>query len=433
MTKSEQLWERAVKTLPGGVNSPVRSYGGVGGHPRFIQKAKGAEIFDVDGNRYIDFIGSWGPMLLGHNHPDIRSAVERAVKNGLSFGACTEIEVEMAELLCQLVPSIELVRMVNSGTEAVMSAIRVARGFTGRDKIVKFAGCYHGHSDSMLVKAGSGALTGGVPDSAGVPAGCAKDTLTARYNDIESVKTLFDQFGPGIAAVIVEPVAANMGVVPPEPEFLHQLRMLCTLHGALLIFDEVITGFRLGLDGAQGYYGVTPDLTTFGKIIGAGMPVGAYGGKKEIMEQVAPVGPVYQAGTLSGNPVAMAAGITQLRLLRDHPEVYIHLRELGDYFRAGIREIAKNRHVDCTVTGVGSLSCVFFTPGPVTDYDSAKQSNTAQFARYFGEMLERGIHLAPSQFEAIFFSAAHEKRHINQLLEAADATLAILHREEQGG
>lgn len=431
MTKSEQLFERAVAKMPGGVNSPVRSYGAVGGHPRFIQKAKGAEIFDVDGNRYLDFIGSWGPMLLGHNHPDVRSAVEKAVKNGLSFGACTEIEVEMAELICDLVPSIDMVRMVNSGTEAVMSAVRAARGYTGRNKILKFAGCYHGHSDAMLVKAGSGVMTAGVPDSAGVPQGCAQDTLTARYNDINSVITLFDQFPEEIAAVIIEPVAANMGVVVPAPDFLQQLRALCTERGALLIFDEVITGFRLQLDGAQGYYGVTPDLTTFGKVIGAGMPVGAYGGRKDIMEQVAPVGPVYQAGTLSGNPVAMAAGVTQLRLLQKHPEVYTYLDQLGDYYRSSMREIAKNRHVDCIVTGVGSLSCLFFTAIPVTDYDSAKTSDTEKFGRYFAEMLAHGMHLAPSQFEAIFFSAAHEKRHINQLLEAADAVFAILHKEEQ--
>ncbi len=430
MTKSEAFFQRAVERMPGGVNSPVRSCGAVGGHPLFIQKAKGAEIFDADGNRYVDFVGSWGPMLLGHNHPDVRSAVEKAVKNGLSFGACTELEVEMAELICALVPSVDMVRMVNSGTEAVMSAVRTARGYTGRDKIVKFAGCYHGHSDAMLVKAGSGALTAGVPDSAGVPAGCAQDTLIARYNDLDSVAALFAQFPEEIAAVIVEPVAANMGVVTPAPGFLQQLRALCTQYGALLIFDEVITGFRLGLAGAQGYYGVAPDLTAFGKVIGAGMPVGAYGGRREIMEQVAPAGPVYQAGTLSGNPVAMAAGLCQLRLLQKHPEVYTYLNQLGDYFRTSLRELGRNRHVDCTVTGVGSLSCVFFTDGPVTDYDSARASDTAKFKRYYEEMLARGMYLAPSQFEAVFFSAAHEKRHINQLLEAADGVLAILHKEE---
>jgi glutamate-1-semialdehyde 2,1-aminomutase len=431
MTKSEQLFQRAVQVMPGGVNSPVRSYSAVGGNPRFIQKAKGAEIVDADGSRYLDFIGSWGPMLLGHNHPDIRSAVDKAVKNGLSFGACTELEVEMAELICQMVPSIEMVRMVNSGTEAVMSALRVARGFTGRDKIIKFEGCYHGHCDSMLVKAGSGVMTAGVPGSAGVPEGCAKDTLTARYNDIDSVKALFQENPESVAAVIIEPVAANMGVVVPKDGFLQAVRNLCTEHGALLIFDEVITGFRLQADGAQGYYGVTPDLTTFGKVIGAGMPVGAYGGRKDIMSQVAPVGPVYQAGTLSGNPVAMAAGLAQLRLLNKHRDVYDYLARLGDYYRSGLREIVKNRHIDATVTGVGSLSCLFFTPEAVTDYDSAKTSDTTKFGRYFEEMLRHGMHLAPSQFEAIFFSAAHEKHHINQLLEAADTTFAILKKEER--
>lgn len=428
-TKSEALFERAQKVMPGGVNSPVRACGSVGMTPHFIKKAKGVEIFDVDGNRYLDYIGSWGPMLLGHNHPDICSAVEKAAKNGLSFGTCTEAEVELAELICKLVPSVEMIRMVNSGTEAVMSAIRVARGYTSRNKIIKFAGCYHGHCDAMLVKAGSGVLTAGRPDSAGVPQGVAEDTLVARYNDIQSVAELFINHPEEIAAVIIEPVAANMGVIPPKDGFLQQLRTLCDTHHALLIFDEVITGFRLGLSGAQGYYKVTPDLTAFGKVIGAGMPVGAYGGRREIMEQIAPVGPVYQAGTLSGNPVAMAAGLAQLRILEKHPETYQYLEDLGNYFRAGMREIVRNRHMECTVNGVGSLSCLYFTPLTVANYEDAKTSDTKQFSRYYKEMLFNGIHLAPSQFEAIFFSAAHTKRHINHFLEMTDMTFLVLNRE----
>ena len=332
MTRSEMLFSEAVKVIPGGVNSPVRAFGSVGETPRFIASAKGAHMTDVDGNTYLDFVGSWGPMILGHNHPAVLEAVLEACQEGLSFGAATEREVEMAELICSLVPSIEMVRMVNSGTEAVMSAIRAARGFTGRSKIVKFAGCYHGHSDSMLVKAGSGVMTGGIPDSAGVPEGCTRDTLTAVYNDLKSVEDLFAAFGSEIAAVIVEPVAANMGVVLPEKGFLEGLRKICDTYGSLLIFDEVITGFRLSLAGAQGYFGIRPDLTTFGKIIGGGMPVGAYGGRKDVMELIAPCGPVYQAGTLSGNPVAMAAGLAQLRLLRDTPDFYEDLNHTGDVF-----------------------------------------------------------------------------------------------------
>ena len=315
MTKSESLFQEAVQYIPGGVNSPVRAYGSVGMTPRFIAKADGPYVTDVDGKRYIDYIGSWGPMILGHNHPAVLEAVIKTAENGLSFGAATELEVQMAEYICQHIPSVEMVRMVNSGTEAVMSAIRAARGYTGRNKIIKFAGCYHGHSDAMLVKAGSGVMTAGIPDSAGVPAGCTQDTLTAVYNDIDSVKAIFDEFDGEIAAVIIEAVAANMGVVLPKEGFLKELRELCTQKGAVLIFDEVITGFRLAFGGAQEYFGIDADMVTYGKIIGAGMPVGAYGGKKEIMEMVSPVGPVYQAGTLSGNPVAMAAGLTQLKIL----------------------------------------------------------------------------------------------------------------------
>ena len=417
MTKSEKLFQEAVELIPGGVNSPVRAFGSIGGTPRFIDHADGAYMTDVDGITYLDFIGSWGPMILGHNHPLIRKSVEEACQKGLSYGTATEKEVEMARLICEVVPSIEMVRMVNSGTEAVMSAVRVARGYTGRNKIVKFMGCYHGHSDAMLVKAGSGVMTSGIPDSAGVPSGCTQDTLSANYNDLESAETLFTQFGKEIAAVIVEPVGANMGVVPPKKEFLEGLRKLCTKHGALLIFDEVITGFRLGIDGAQGYYGVQPDLTTFGKIIGAGMPVGAYGGKKEIMRCVSPVGNVYQAGTLSGNPVAMAAGITQLTILRDHPEIYKELNEKGDWFFKEMEKAVRDSKKQWQVNHVGSLGCIFFTDQPVTDYASAKTSDTARFANYFQYMLDHCIHLGPSQFEAMFLSAAHTEEELQKTLD----------------
>lgn len=416
MTKSEELFREAVTLIPGGVNSPVRAFGSIGGTPRFIDHAQGAYMTDVDGITYLDFIGSWGPMILGHNHPQILKSVEEACKKGLSYGAATEKEVIMARLICEIVPSIEMVRMVNSGTEAVMSAVRVARGYTGRNKIVKFMGCYHGHSDAMLVKAGSGVMTSGIPDSAGVPAGCTRDTLSANYNDLDSVKELFSKFGQEIAAVIVEPVGANMGVVPPKPGFLEGLRAICTKYGALLIFDEVITGFRLGIDGAQGYYGVQSDLTTFGKIIGAGMPVGAYGGRKEIMRQVSPVGNVYQAGTLSGNPVAMAAGITQLTILRDHPQIYRELNEKGDWFFGELKKMIEDAGKSWQVNHVGSLGCIFFTDQHVTDYASAKTSDTVKFAEYFHYMLDHQIHLGPSQFEAMFLSAAHTKEELKEVL-----------------
>lgn len=417
MTKSESLFKEAVNYIPGGVNSPVRAFGSIGEAPRFIERADGAYMVDVDGNRYLDYVCSWGPMILGHNHPEILGSVIEACKDGLSFGAATRKEVEMAELICEIVPSIEMVRMVNSGTEAVMSAVRTARGFTGRNKIVKFMGCYHGHSDAMLVKAGSGVMTSGVPDSAGVPSGCTEDTLSAIYNDLESVKELFDKMGKEIAAIIVEPVGANMGVVPPAEGFLKGLRELCDKNGSLLIFDEVITGFRLALDGAQGYFGVMPDLTTFGKIIGAGMPVGAYGGKKEIMEMVSPVGAVYQAGTLSGNPVAMAAGLTQLRILRDHPEIYTNLNAMGGWFYGEIEKILKESNAKCTINHTGSLGCIFFTEDSVDNYASAKTSDTEEFARYCKYMMAHGIYLAPSQFEAMFLSAAHTKQELEQTLE----------------
>ena len=415
--RSEALFERAVKCIPGGVNSPVRAFGSIGGTPRFIKKAKGSHIFDVDGNEYIDFIDSWGPCILGHDHPAIREAVVKAAENGLSFGCATEIEVEMAEFICERIPSIEMIRMVNSGTEAVMSALRAARGYTGRDKIIKFAGCYHGHSDAMLVSAGSGVMTSGVPDSAGVTKGCTQDTLTAVYNDLDSVRQIMEANEGQVAAVIVEPVGANMGVVLPEEGFLQGLRDLCTKNGALLIFDEVITGFRLGFTGAQGRFGVTPDLTTYGKIIGAGMPVGAYGGRKEIMEMVSPAGPVYQAGTLSGNPIAMAAGLTQLRILYENPDIYQKLEKKGEKLYGSITEILAEKQAPCRVNHIGSLGCVFFTTEPVTDYASAKTSDTKAYADYFHYMLNHGVHLAPAQFEAMFLSDAHTSQDIEKTLE----------------
>lgn len=416
-TNSERLFQEAVKVIPGGVNSPVRAFGSIGSTPRFIKCANGAYIYDEDDNKYIDYVGSWGPMILGHNQKAVLEAVTEACKMGLSYGAATAAEVEMAKLVCELVPSIEMVRMVNSGTEAVMSAIRVARGYTQRNKIIKFTGCYHGHSDGLLVKAGSGVMTAGVPDSLGVPAGCTQDTLSAVYNDLESVKEHFKRCGEEIAAIIVEPVAANMGVVPPEPGFLEGLRSICDEYGALLIFDEVITGFRLGIDGAQGYYGIKPDLTTFGKIIGGGMPVGAYGGRREIMEVVSPVGGVYQAGTLSGNPIAMAAGLTQLTILKEHPEYYKTLNENAEWFFGEIEKTVAEAGLPYQVNHVGSIGSLFFTGEKVRDYDSAKTSDTKAFAEYCNYMLNHGIYLAPAQFEAMFLSMAHSKEILEETLQ----------------
>lgn len=415
-TKSEELFKKAVNLMPGGVNSPVRAFGPVGGHPVFIDSAKGQYLTDVDGNRYIDYIGSWGPMILGHNDDRVVEAVIKQIGKGISYGAATEAEVEMAQLMCDIVPSLEMVRMVNSGTEAVMSAIRTARGFTGKNKFIKFEGNYHGHSDALLVKAGSGVMTAGIPDSSGVPANCVKDTLTAVYNDLDSVKKLFDENKDEIACVIVEPVSANMGVVLPKDGFLKGIRKLCDDNNALLIFDEVITGFRLGLTGASGYYNIHPDLITYGKIIGGGMPVGAYGGRADVMQVVSPVGSVYQAGTLSGNPVAMAAGITQLKILKETPEVYKKTFELGEMLRNGAADIIKEAGLPYKVTGIGSLSCIFFTDKEVTDYTSAKTSDTAEFAKYFNHMLSRGNYFGPSQFESIFVSAAHTKENIDKTL-----------------
>ena len=418
MGLSEELFDRAVKVIPGGVNSPVRAYGAIGIAPKFIDRADGCHIYDVDGKEYVDYIDSWGPMILGHNFPEVKESVLKACEKGLSFGCATAIEVEMAEFICDHIPHVDMVRMVNSGTEAVMSAVRVARGFTGKNKIIKFAGCYHGHSDAMLVSAGSGVMTSGVPDSAGVPKGCTEDTMTAVYNDLDSVRALMEQADGQTAAVIVEAVGANMGVVPPKKGFLEGLRKLCDEYGALLIFDEVITGFRLAFGGAAEYFGVTPDLVTYGKIIGAGMPVGAYGGRREIMELVSPVGKVYQAGTLSGNPIAMAAGLTQLKYLYEHQEIYKDLEEKGKRLYGGMEKILAEKNLPYHINHVSSLGSLFFTEQEVVDYTSAKSSDTKAFSEYFKGMLAQGIHMAPSQFEAMFLSVAHTDEIIDQTLEA---------------
>ncbi|UWG98191.1 glutamate-1-semialdehyde 2,1-aminomutase [Dehalobacter sp. DCM] len=424
--KSEILYEKAKKLMPGGVNSPVRNFQSVGDTPRFISRAQGARLYDIDGNEYIDYIGSWGPMILGHANPEVLEAVRRAAENGLSFGAATEAEVIMAQLICDLVPSVEMIRMVNSGTEATMSAVRAARGFTGRNKIIKFEGCYHGHSDAMLVKAGSGVISSGVPSSLGVTPGCANDTLTAVFNDIGSVQDLFANNKDQIAAVIVELVPANMGVVLPKPGFLQDLQRICAENAALVIADEVITGFRLGLGGAQEYYGLKPDMTAFGKIIGGGMPVGAYGGRKDIMQQIAPCGGVYQAGTLSGNPVAMAAGIAQLTKLKNNPQIYSHIDSLSAKFSSGLRELLKVTGVAATVNAIGSLSTLLFTEQEVHNYTDALTCDTKRYGRFFSAMLKQGIYLAPAQFEAAFISYSHTEADIDRTLECAEKALRAL-------
>ena len=416
MTRSESLFEAAQKIMPGGVNSPVRACRSVGTYPRFLDRGLGSHVWDVDGKEYIDLIGSWGPLILGHCNEAVERAVSEAIRKGLSFGAPTAVEVEMAQLVCEMTGT-QMVRMVNSGTEAVMSALRLARGATGRSKIIKFAGCYHGHTDAMLVKAGSGALTGGAPDSAGVPAEIAGDTLTANYNDLSSVEALLKANPGQVAAVIVEPVAANMGVVPPQPGFLQGLRRLCDESGALLVFDEVITGFRLAPGGAQEYYDVRADLVTYGKIIGGGMPIGAYGGSRKLMEQVAPLGPVYQAGTLSGNPVAMAAGLAQLRILKSTPEIYTNLERRGAMLEKGLREALAG--IPVQVNRVGSLLTVFFTDKPVTGYDAARSSDLDAFRRWYLGLLEQGIYAAPSQFEAMFLCNAHTDGEMEKIVECA--------------
>ena len=416
---SESLFAEAKTLMPGGVNSPVRAFGNVGATPPFIARAKGSHIYDVDGNDYIDYVGSWGPMLLGHAHDAVINAVAETAKNGLSFGAPCGLESELAKLVMSLVPSVEMIRMVNSGTEATMSAIRAARGFTGRDKIIKFEGCYHGHSDSLLIKAGSGMLTTGKPSSKGVPADLAKYTLTLQYNDVAGVKELFDKIGDEIAGVIVEPVAGNMGVVPAKPEFLQTLSEETKKHGALLIVDEVMTGFRVGIHCAQGLYGIKPDLTTFGKIIGGGMPVGAYGGRLDVMQQIAPLGGIYQAGTLSGNPVAMAAGLTTMRELSTHPEYYVHAEAMTKRLIAGLQDAAASAGVAISANQVGSMGCIFFTEGPVECFADVQKSDLELFRRYFLGMLDEGFYFAPSQFEAIFVSAAHSEDEIDRTVDAA--------------
>ena len=414
MDKSARLFARAKAVLPGGVNSPLRAFNGVGGQPIFMERAKGAYIYDVDGNEYLDYVGSWGPMLLGHGKEEVITAVQKACSKGLSFGTSTSLEVEMAELMLTMVASLEMVRMVSSGTEAVMSALRLARGYTGKNKIIKLAGCYHGHSDAMLVRAGSGILTAGVADSSGVTPGAAQDTLIGEFNNLSSIEELLIENKGEVAAIIVEPVAANMGVIAPATGFLEGLRKLCDEHGALLIFDEVITGFRLSPGGAATYFAVKPDLVTYGKIIGGGMPVGAYGGQREIMSHVAPVGKVYQAGTLSGNPIAMTAGIVTLKYLFEHQEIYTALEQKAQLLAKGLRQ-----NCDFTVNQIGSLVCTFFVKEPVLDFSSAKKSDTRAYAAFFHHMLASGIYLAPSQFEAMFISDAHTESEIVKTIKIA--------------
>lgn len=415
--RSKSLFDRAKRMISGGVNSPVRAFRGVGGAPIFMERAEGAYLWDADGNKYIDYVGSWGPFILGHQHPKVKEAIIKQAEKATSFGAPTELEIELAELVCELMPSVEMVRMVNSGTEATMSAIRLARAYTGREKIIKFEGCYHGHGDSFLIKAGSGALTLGVPDSPGVTKGTAQDTLNAIYNNIQSVHDLVASNPKQVAAIIIEPIGGNMGVVPPQIGFLEQLRELCTAEGIVLIFDEVMTGFRVSLGGAQTLYHITPDLTTLGKIIGGGLPVGAYGGKREIMEMVAPSGPVYQAGTLSGNPLAMAAGIATLKILRDE-NLYPGLEKKSAYLAASFAKNILDLGVKAVQTRVGSMLCLFFTDREIVDYDTAISSDKDMYAMYFHGMLEAGVYLAPSQFEAMFVSVAHSDADLERTVEA---------------
>lgn len=420
--KSQQLFSQALEYIPGGVNSPVRSFRSVEGQPRFIAQGRGARVWDVDGNEYLDYLCSWGPLILGHAHPDVVEAIKQAAEGGTSFGAPIPQEVELAQLICGAFPSIEQVRLVNSGTEACMSAIRLARAYTGRSKIIKFAGCYHGHSDGLLVEAGSGALSQGVPTSAGVPKSYASETLVAEYNQLESVEKYFDRFPSDIAGVIVEPVAGNMGVVPPSHGFLESLRGLTRRNNAMLIFDEVITGFRLAFGGAQDFFGVHADITCLGKIIGGGLPVGAYGGTKQIMEMVAPAGPMYQAGTLSGNPLAVSAGVATLKRLQN-PGVYEHLETLSARLTDGVKGVAEDCRVPVTANRVGSMFTCFFNNGPVETLAEAQNSNTREYARYFHAMLERGVYLAPSQYEAGFVSLAHTSEDIDHTITVIRAAL----------
>lgn len=425
---SDQLFERAKHVIPGGVNSPVRAFKSVGRNPLFITRASGSKMWDADGNEFIDYVGTWGPAILGHAHSRVIEAVRKAAESGTSFGAPTELEVKMADLICRLVPSVEMVRMVNSGTEATMSAIRLARAFTGREKIIKFEGCYHGHGDSFLIKAGSGAMTFGVPDSPGVPPAIAGLTLTATFNSVASVQHLVDEHRGQVAAIIVEPVVGNMGCVPPTKGFLENLRSLCTQENIVLIFDEVMTGFRLAMGGAQELYGIKPDLSTFGKIIGGGLPVGAYGGRRDVMQMVAPSGPMYQAGTLSGNPLAMTAGYETLSIILEDKEFYSTLEKKSKQLADGIAENVKKLGVFVTTNRVGSMSTLFFTPTEVRDYQTALTSDTKRFAIYFKEMLERGVYLAPSQFEAGFVSLAHSEADIEQTVAASGKALEAAFR-----
>jgi glutamate-1-semialdehyde 2,1-aminomutase len=422
-SRSHDAFQRSSAVIPGGVNSPARAFGAVGGEPVFMARGEGPYLFDVDGNHYLDYIGSWGPLILGHCHPRVVKAVEQTLRRGSSFGAPTELETELAETIIDAVPSIEMVRMVNSGTEASLSAIRLARGYTGRDLIVKFAGCYHGHVDSLLVQAGSSATTLGVPNSPGVPKGATADTLVLRFNDLEGLANVFNTCGDQIAGVILEPVVGNMGLVKPRPEFLEELRRLTEQHGALLIYDEVMTGFRLAYGGAQQLYHHMPDLTLLGKIVGGGLPVGAYGGRLDIMKHVMPAGPVFQAGTLSGNPLAMAAGLATLQELRDHPP-YQRLEQLGAMLADGLERAATAAGIPHQVARAGSMITLFFNPEPVTDYDVARRCDTARFGRFFWGMLDRGVYLPCSQFEAAFISAAHTEQHIAQTIAAAAEVLA---------
>lgn len=426
MTRSHDLFQEAQKTIPGGVNSPVRAFKGVGGDPVYFKRGEGAYLYDEDNKRYIDYVASWGPMIMGHAHPEVVKAVQETAANGLGFGAPTQIETEMAELVCQLVPSIEMVRMVSSGTEATMSAIRLARGYTGRDKIVKFEGCYHGHSDSLLVKAGSGALTFGVPSSPGVPASLSEHTITLTYNDSEQVRQVFTEIGDQIAAIIVEPVAGNMNCIQPVNGFLETLREVCDMSGSVLIFDEVMTGFRVSRGGAQTHYGITPDLTTLGKVIGGGLPVGAFGGKKAIMEHISPLGPVYQAGTLSGNPLSMAAGMTTLKLA-SQPGIHEDLDAKARRLVEGIMTKAKEATIPMASNQVGGMFGLFFTSDEtVTRFEQVTQSDQERFKAFFHGMLDEGIYLAPSAFEAGFVSAAHSNNDIDATIEAAGRVLAKL-------
>ena len=424
--RSEQLFEEAKKYIPGGVNSPVRAFKAVGFNPLFITKGDGSKFWDADGNEYIEYIGSWGPHLFGHNPDFIKKALLEAIEKGTSFGTPTELEIKIAELITQLIPSVEKVRMVNSGTEATMSAIRTARGYTKREKFIKFEGCYHGHADYFLIKAGSGALTLGIPTSPGVTRGNAADTLVANYNDIESVKRLILSNKNDIAAVIIEPIAGNMGVVPAKKDFLTKLRDICTNENIVLIFDEVMSGFRVSSGGAQGLYGIQPDLTTFGKIIGGGLPVGAFGGKAEIMDLLAPNGPVYQAGTLSGNPLAMAAGYSALKQIKDHPEIYDQLEEKSSYLENGWKNNLDAVNKKYVLNRVGSMMCMFFTEEPVENFEGAVKSDTALYGKYFRKMLQQGIYLAPAQFEAMFVSTAHSKENLDKTIEAHRLVLASI-------